>query len=194
MFLFCFRTYMPVVSRIKANKDKVISLRCSENLSSNKVWFEKEDFIILFFHVWRICPATLFRWWFTIQLFSNTSTSLGWTDTDIIPPPASSACCWPSTFVTRWDQQNLWDRGEAWLSNQKSSFFLKWVPVTWLRPCSPSAPGQRVWLRRRPVWELAPLLGGEPSGRSVPTHGDPRWGLRIQRHPAAGGQAKDQNV
>lgn len=80
------------------------------------------------------------------------------------------------------------------LTLRSSTFFFKWVPVTWLYPCSPSAPGQRVWLRRRPVRELAPLLGGQPIGRSVPTHGDPRWGLRIQRHPAAGGQAKDQNV
>lgn len=75
-----------------------------------------------------------------------------------------------------------------------TGIILKRVPVTWSSPCSPSAPGQRVWLWRRPVRELAPLLGGEPFGWSIPTHGDPRRGLRIQRHPAAGGQAKDQNV
>lgn len=98
---------MPVVSRIKANKDKVMLHRpCSENLPSDKYALERQ----FVFHDWQKPPVTLFRWWSTIPLFSNTSTRLGSTDTGITPPPASSACCWPSTFVMRWDQQNLWDR------------------------------------------------------------------------------------
>lgn len=47
------------------------------------------------------------RWWFTVPRFSSMCMSLGWTVTGGTPPPASSACCLPSTFVTRWQQVKI---------------------------------------------------------------------------------------
>lgn len=57
-----------------------------------------------------------------------------------------------------------------------------------------SVSGQRVRLRRGPVRELAPLLGGKQLSRSFPTHGSPRRRLRIQRDSSAGRQAQNPNV
>lgn len=127
MFSFYFRTYMPVVSRIKANKDKVIEFQqCPENLQQihtrTSDW--NRGYCQFVFHVWQktSCDSS-FRWWFTIPHFSNMSTRLGSTDTGITPPPASSACCWLSTFAMRWDQRNLLRRYQAWLSNQECFYF-----------------------------------------------------------------------
>ena len=45
--------------------------------------------------------------------------------------------------------------------------------------------GQCVWIWRRPIWKLAPLLGGQYLVRCLPTHRSPWRRLRIQCHHAA---------